>query len=525
MLLVVIPILITKIYHWSEIGVVRSSFYTYNQALVFPYKLVIEMFNMKNTDLKRLSLTVSAVISLLALNACGGSSDTTPTVKVIQTEPPLVVEQVEPAQCENEIYPISSASDDGTFDINYPPSNVIDNDTSSKSRWSSNGINKALTLDLGSSKTVSALTIKWYKGADRVADFLVETSVDNSTWTTVLTSAESSGKHSGFELFNLDKSIARYIKIIGLGNSENNNNSIIEVQPHSCEDANGAYIDILPNELGIELVDWYLSVPTDEDNSGTADSISETELANGYTNSEFFYASKDNGIVMRAPSYGFKTSTNTSYVRVELREMLRRGNRSISTQGVNKNNWVFGSASAQEQANAGGVDGDLRVTLAVNEVTTTGENFQIGRVVIGQIHANDDEPIRLYYRKLPGNSLGSIYFAHESRVENVDEVTVEMIGSKSNTASNPADGIALDEKFSYQIIVNMNLLSVTISREGKSDIVANYDMGESLYDQDGQYHYFKVGVYHLNNSSDPDEFAQATFYEIKNAHSGYSASE
>jgi poly(beta-D-mannuronate) lyase len=232
---------------------------------------------------------------------------------------------------------------------------------------------------------------------------------------------------------------------------------------------------------------------------------------------------------MRSPSYGFKTSTNTSYVRVELREMLRRGNNSIRTQGVNKNNWVFGSASAQGRQNAGGYDGDLSVTMAVNQVTTTGENFQIGRVIIGQIHANDDEPVRLYYRKLPGNNRGAIYYAHESRVKDGEgdniETYVEMIGSRSNSAANPLDGIALNERFSYHISVNVNLLTVTISREGKADVVANYDMSESLYDQDGQYHYFKVGVYNVNNSSQPDEFVQATFYDIKNSHIGYAGSE
>jgi poly(beta-D-mannuronate) lyase len=319
--------------------------------------------------------------------------------------------------------------------------------------------------------------------------------------------------------------VARYVKIIGMGNSQNEWNSIVEVEVHSCEGADGQIIDLFPNELGIELVDWYLSVPTDEDNSGTSDSIDEDDLAAGYTNSEYFYASVDNGIVMRSPSYGFKTSTNTSYVRVELREMLRRGDRSIRTQGVNKNNWVFGAASNQEQASAGGVDGELNVTLAVNNVTTSGENYQIGRLVIGQIHANDDEPIRLYYRKLPGNDKGSIYFAHESRVAGSDEVYVEMIGSRSNSSSNPSDGIALDEKFSYRINVTANLLTVTIIREGKDNIVADLDMSNSLFDEDDQYHYFKVGVYHLNNSSDPDEYAQATFYEIRNAHTGYAKSE
>ncbi|MEP4891548.1 MAG: polysaccharide lyase family 7 protein [Aliiglaciecola sp.] len=469
------------------------------------------------------------LLLLVGLSACGGGSGSTATPPTI---PPVVVAP-EPEICVNEIYAVTSASDDGSFEATYPPANAIDGITTPDSRWSSDGVNKELILDLDTTKEVRALTIKWYKGSERTAYFSVATSSDatiqNATWKNVLENAESTGTHSGFELVSLDESNARFIKIIGLANSENTFNSIVEVRVHSCAEATGEFADILPNEVGIDLLDWYLSVPTDDDNSGTSDSIFETELAAGYTNSEYFYASADNGIVMRSPSYGFKTSQNTNYVRVELREMLRRGDRSISTQGVNKNNWVFASASSAGQASAGGVDGDLKVTLAVNKVTTTGEDYQIGRVVIGQIHANDDEPVRLYYRKLPGNDLGSIYFAHESRVQDSDgdniETYVEMIGSRSNSASNPSDGIALDEKFSYHISVNVNLLTVTISREGKSDLVANYDMSESLYDQDGQYHYFKVGVYHLNNSSDPDEYAQATFYEIKNSHIGYSASE
>ena len=287
-------------------------------------------------------------------------------------------------------------------------------------------------------------------------------------------------------------------------------------------------VNALPNELGIELDDWYLSIPSDEDGNGKSDSIKEIELATGYTHPEYFYTSADGGIVMRSPSRGFKTSTNTSYVRVELREMLRRGNTNIgSTQGVNANNWVFGHAPTSAQANAGGINGELNVTLAVNQVTTNGENYQIGRVIIGQIHANDDEPIRLYYRKLPNNSKGAIYFAHEPRTGN--EVYVEMIGSRDNTTSNPSDGIALDEKFSYTINATDALLTVTIAREGKDDEVATYDMTGSQYDDPDQYMYFKVGVYHVNNSSDPSsdtgQFAQATFYEIRNSHDGYVFSE
>lgn len=141
-----------------------------------------------------------------------------------------------------------------------------------------------------------------------------------------------------------------------------------------------------------------------------------------------FYTADDGGMVFKVGVNGPKTSTNTSYTRTELRGMLRQGDTSIKTQGVNENNWVFSSAPSSEQAKAGGVDGVLNATLAVNHVTTGGKGYQIGRVIIGQIHANDDEPVRLYYRKLPNNSKGSIYFAHETR--NGSEYWYEIIGSK-----------------------------------------------------------------------------------------------
>ena len=271
-----------------------------------------------------------------------------------------------------------------------------------------------------------------------------------------------------------------------------------------------------PSE-NFDLSTWNLSIPENQGN-GTASTVTVSQINNKYENSKYFYTGSDGGMVFKCPVDGFKTSTNTSYTRVELREMLRGTNTSISTQGVNKNNWVFGTAPSADKNAAAGYDGEMNATLAINHVTTTGSSSHIGRVVIGQIHANNDEPIRIYYRKLKNNALGAIYFAHEPTDGNGSEQWYEMIGTRSNSASNPTDGIALNEKFSYTIKVVGDSLTVTIVREGKSDVVKTINMASSGFNVGGQYMYFKAGVYHLNNSGDSDDFVQATFYALEKSH-------
>ena len=271
-----------------------------------------------------------------------------------------------------------------------------------------------------------------------------------------------------------------------------------------------------PSE-NFDLSTWKLNTP-ENNGSGFSETISVAEINNGYENSNYFYTADDGGMVFKCPVAGFTTSANTSFTRVELREMLRGTNTSISTQGVNGNNWVFGTAPTSDINAAAGYDGEMNATLAVNHVTTTGSSSHIGRVIIGQIHANNDEPIRIYYRKLLNNTLGSIYFAHEPTDGNGAEQWYEMIGSRSNSASNPSDGIALNEKFSYTIKVVGDNLTVTIIREGKADVVSTVDMVNSGFNVGGQYMYFKAGVYHVNNSGDDDDYAQATFYALEKTH-------
>ena len=270
-----------------------------------------------------------------------------------------------------------------------------------------------------------------------------------------------------------------------------------------------------PSE-NFDLLDWSLTLPTDINEDLKADTIYEKALSDGFELKPLFYTAEDGGMVFACPNVGAKTSKNTKYARTELREMLRRGNTRIKTQGVNENNWVFASAHGSSRREAGAVEGSLEATLAVNRVSTTGDEKMVGRVIIGQIHATDDEPIRLYYRKLPNNTKGSIYFAHE--INGGDDEWIDLLGSRSHTLSDPEDGIELNEKFSYKITVENDSLFVTLIREGKLNITKSFDMSDSGYSKGNQYMYFKAGVYNQNNGGEPRDYVQATFYYLNNIH-------
>jgi len=91
-----------------------------------------------------------------------------------------------------------------------------------------------------------------------------------------------------------------------------------------------------------------------------------------------------------------------------------------------------------------------------------------------------------------------------------------MIGSRSSNAPDPEDGIALGEKFSYEIKAIGNTLTVTIMREGKDDVVQEVDMTDSGFADDWMY--FKAGNYNQNNAGDADEYAQVSFFALDVTH-------
>lgn len=266
-----------------------------------------------------------------------------------------------------------------------------------------------------------------------------------------------------------------------------------------------------------DLTTWYLSQPFDHDKNGKPDDVFEWDLANGYEHPEIFYTANDGGLVFKTYIKGVRTSKNTKFARTEMREMLRAGDKSIPSKGVNKNNWVFSSAPLVDQKAAGGIDGVLEATLKIDHTTTTGELGEVGRFIIGQIHDQDDEPIRLYYRKLPNRDTGTVYFAHENTLKGTDHY-YELVGGMTGETN---DGIRLGEVFSYRIEVVGNIMTVKVMRDGKPDAVQVVDMSESGYDQGGKYMYFKAGVYNQNITGDPDDYVQATFYKLTTSHNQY----
>lgn len=432
---------------------------------------------------------------------------------------------------------IATAFDDGSSHSSYPASKAVDGSTAWASRWAASGSPVNLTVQLEEASLVTEIGIAWGRGNSRVYTFEVYARPGTSgSWTKVYDDV-SSGTTEGIEVVDITDITAQQIRVKTFENTSGSNwTNITEVEIYgsgggsssssssstsstsSTSSSSGGF-NLDPNAApsdNFNLSQWYLSVPTDTDGSGTADSIKEGALNSGYENNNYFYTGSDGGMVFKCPISGYKTSSGTSYTRTELREMLRAGNTSIDTSGVNKNNWVFGSAPSSAQAAAGGVDGNMKATLAVNYVTTTGDSSQVGRVIIGQIHAENNEPIRLYYRKLPGNSKGGIYFAHEDA--DGDEVWYDMIGSRSSSASNPSDGIALNEVFSYEIDVTDNMLTVYIYRDGKSTVKQEYNMVNSGYDDSDDWMYFKAGVYNQNNTGNGSDYVQATFYSLTHTH-------
>jgi unsaturated chondroitin disaccharide hydrolase len=106
------------------------------------------------------------------------------------------------------------------------PQNTLDNNLST--RWSANGNGQWIRFDLGATKTIAKVSAAWYLGNTRQATFDVQTSSNGTTWTTQF-AGMSSGTTTQSETYDFADVAARYVRIVGHGNSQNTWNSITEV--------------------------------------------------------------------------------------------------------------------------------------------------------------------------------------------------------------------------------------------------------------------------------------------------------
>lgn len=282
-----------------------------------------------------------------------------------------------------------------------------------------------------------------------------------------------------------------------------------------------------------DLREWKLDTPAG--NSSASDCDAQDTEPQDWNNSflssrssEFFFTHSDGGMRFISEYGGGTTGGDCrSKSRSELREMLRGSNTNIDTTGKNgdfRNNWALGSSNGEYQprnADAdetwGAREGRMRATLVINDVTESGSDNDQGNIVIGQIHASSDEPLRLHYRIRPGQTRGCFWAASEIREG--DDVNFNIIGDRDcDTNNGPSNGIELGELFSYEIINDGPLIIVRI-REGDrgaviDDVTINLDTLNSGYDRDDEWNYFKAGVYSQNDDGDIGDRDIVTFYRL-----------
>ena len=237
----------------------------------------------------------------------------------------------------------------------------------------------------------------------------------------------------------------------------------------------------------------------------------------GFQKDDFFYVETENDtdwVVYKTPNSGI-TSRTSSNTRTELGE---------------KKHWI------PEEG------GKLTGTLKVQHVSTTGhaDIASSFSVVVGQIHSDEgheNEPIKIYYKKFPGHTKGSVFWNYEINTKGDNSGRFDystpvwgydfsVRGSDETTSpAEPKDGIALGEEFSYEVNVYKGVMYLTFTSEGhdtikfmksliKSDFATKEAIPQQIIDvyasrrtvgvereiaYAGEVNYFKQGAYNQAN--------------------------
>jgi hypothetical protein len=117
---------------------------------------------------------------------------------------------------------VVASTDDGNV-----AANTLDKDYNT--RWSAKKDSQWIRYTFDTVQTIKAVKIAWYRGNERQSYFDIQTSLDSTNWTTVY-SGHSDGKTTNLETYSIAPAQARYLRIVGYGNSMNEWNAITEVE-------------------------------------------------------------------------------------------------------------------------------------------------------------------------------------------------------------------------------------------------------------------------------------------------------
>jgi len=110
------------------------------------------------------------------------------------------------------------------------PDKTMDFDFST--RWSADGKGQWIMYDLGEEKTISSVDIAFYNGAARKTYFNIELSTNGNEFNQVYIAETtgSSGASANLENYDFSDQDARFVRIVGFGNSTSTWNSITEAR-------------------------------------------------------------------------------------------------------------------------------------------------------------------------------------------------------------------------------------------------------------------------------------------------------
>jgi hypothetical protein len=124
-----------------------------------------------------------------------------------------------------QVTSVSASGDDGNV-----PENTLDNNLNT--RWSNFGLGSSIEYTFSEPQFVCKVDISWYRGNERVNDFSILVSNDGTNYRNIF-SSESNGGTTALESYNIPDTIAKYLRIVVTGNTQNQWASINEVDINS----------------------------------------------------------------------------------------------------------------------------------------------------------------------------------------------------------------------------------------------------------------------------------------------------